>query len=92
MGFQMTLLLTIGLSERFCWGRKAFCEDCSGEKRHSGQIRKPLFLTTIQEMGLLGKRISLRKTWLFPELRNRFGLSRSGAVVIFVAVLCNARA
>ena len=31
----------------------------------SGPFRKPLFVTTIQETGLLGNRISLRKTSLF---------------------------
>ena len=43
-------------------------EVCSGEKRHFGQIRKPLSLTTIQEKGLLGNRISLRNIRLFSVI------------------------
>ena len=59
----------------------------------AGQFRKPLSETTIQEKGLLGNRISLRRTGLFSEREDWAGLLiRVLAVVIFSAVLCSASA
>ncbi len=42
----------------------------------SGQIRKPLSTMTIQEKGLLGNRISLRRTGLFSGMEGGAGLFR----------------
>jgi hypothetical protein len=61
MEFQMILLLTIGLSERPGWGREAFGEVCSGEKRYFRTNPQALLPTTIQETGLLGNNISFAK-------------------------------
>ena len=55
------------------------------ERGTSGQSRKPLLSTTIQESGLLGNRISLRNTGLFSGFGKRGRLSCSSSVFIFAA-------
>ncbi len=61
------------------------------ESGHSGQIRNPLSPTTIQEKGLLGNRISLRRTELLSGRDDR-AESLKLAVIIFAEVLCSALA
>ena len=53
----------------------------------SGQFRKPLSDTTIQEKVLLGNRISLRRTGLFSRKDDDSGLFITAlAAIIFSAV------
>jgi hypothetical protein len=56
----------------------------------SGQTEKPLSPTTIQETGILGNRISLRRTLLFSDKDDSFEFLKL-AVIIPSGVLCSVR-